>query len=308
MNFGFSLIMRGKAACPHAFVTMAQQAESLGIDSVWASDHLILPKLTKSLHPHSQTVQYPQAWMENYWESITTLSFLAAKTTTLTLGFSISVLPTHNPIELAKQIACLDQLSHGRVILGTGVGWCEEEYAALGVPFRQRGARANEALALFETLWQQEPASFEGRFYRFAKAYFTPKPLSPKGVPIWVGGNSAAALKRAARYADAYHPICPNLQGIGRLKEKLATFSSQVQRTKPPIKMSIKCPLVFTNTPPEQHYATQGSTAEVVDALGKMEEYGVSDVVFDLVPETLENALDVMARFARDVRPQLSMA
>ena len=125
----------------------------------------------------------------------------------------------HNPFEVAKQVAEVDQLSDGRFTLGVGVGWFEEEFEVLKQDFRTRGARTDEALALMRKLWGPDPVDFQGRFYSVADAYFAPKPVQQPGPPIWVAGNSEPALRRAARYADAWHPVRPTFPMIEQAKQ-----------------------------------------------------------------------------------------
>ena len=169
----------------------ARAAEAAGADDVWVSDHLVLPEGSDSP---------PEA----FHDALTVLTWAAAATSRVGLGTSVLVAPYRNPVVLAKSLASLDALSGGRVIAGMASGWMEWEFDALGVPFAQRGARTDEAIAVCRALWAGQH-EFRGRFSRFEAAAISPLPARPGGPPIWVGGNSRAGIRRAARVGDVWH-------------------------------------------------------------------------------------------------------
>ncbi|MEM7023985.1 MAG: TIGR03619 family F420-dependent LLM class oxidoreductase, partial [Pseudomonadota bacterium] len=175
MKFGFSLVVRGEDATPETFAQTAERAEALEVDSLWSSAHVILPPQVKSGYGGTPGLNHPEHWKARYWEPFTMLSFLAGLTSKIQLGTSVVVMPMHNPIELAKQVAELDQLSRGRFLFGIGVGWFQEEFDVLGQNFRTRGARTNEGLDLMRALWGDDPVTFKGKYYSFEDAYFAPK-------------------------------------------------------------------------------------------------------------------------------------
>ncbi len=194
MNFGVVLPTFGPDASRLAIIDTALAAERLGYDSVWVTDHLALP-------------QADSARFGRIFEALTTLSYLAASTSRLRLGISTLVLPQRNPVEVAKEIATIDALSGGRVIFTAGIGWSEGEYTNLGQNFKNRARRMDEALKVLRTIWRAgSAASFQGDFYRFTQAVISPPPVQSGGPPLWVAGNSPAALKRAVYYADGWHP------------------------------------------------------------------------------------------------------
>jgi alkanesulfonate monooxygenase SsuD/methylene tetrahydromethanopterin reductase-like flavin-dependent oxidoreductase (luciferase family) len=159
MKFGFSLVVRGRDATPDTFTRMALRSEALALDSLWLSAHVIIPPQVRSGYTLSPGVKHPEHWVEGYWEPFTVLSYLAALTSRVQLGTSVVVMPMHNPFELAKQVAEVDQLSGGRFVFGIGVGWFEEEFEVLGQDFHNRGARTNEGLELMKALWADDPVS-----------------------------------------------------------------------------------------------------------------------------------------------------
>src|SRR5579859_4705303 len=174
----------GASTIRSAIEATALAAEELGYASIWANDHVIAPA--------------HQADVGHIIEPLITLATLVHVVRRVRLGTSVLVLPQRQPILVAKQAAALDVLSGGRLLLGIGSGWLPEEFAWLGADFARRGSVTDEAIQVMRTLWQQPQASFQGRDVSFAEAVFFPKPVSA-GPPIWIGGNSAAAIRRAAR-------------------------------------------------------------------------------------------------------------
>ena len=172
----------------------ARMAEDLGFDSVWIPDHIIVPKAVE------------ERYGPVYYDAMSVLAYLAGITSRVRLGTTVLVLPYRHPIVLAKQIASIDQLSDGRLIFGVGVGWAEVEFAVLNLPFAERGRRTDEALRLMRTLWTQDNPTFAGPYHTFADILCQPQPVQ-QPLPIWIGGNSRAALRRTAALAEGWHPI-----------------------------------------------------------------------------------------------------
>jgi len=193
MRLGIHLPQIGRKAGPEAIRRAAVQAEELGYDDVWASEHIILPK----------GAPYPPSPI--FYDPVLSLTWAAACTSRIGLGTSVLVLPLRHPLPLAKELATLQCLSGGRFILGAGVGWLEAEFAALGVPFRERGRRLDESIAMMRAVWSQDPVTFEARTIaaEIRDMRMRPQPVPP--IPLWIGGNSEAARRRAVRLADGWH-------------------------------------------------------------------------------------------------------
>ncbi len=193
MQVGVHLPHIGRKAGPEAIRRAAIQAEELGFSDVWSSEHIIVP----------QGAPYPPSAI--FYDPVLTLTWAAAFTKRVGLGTSVLVLPMRHPLPLAKELATLQNLSDGRLILGAGVGWLEAEFAALGVPFRERGRRMDEGIAMMRAVWSQDPVSFPARHIPavIEEMRMLPQPLKP--IPIWIGGSSEAALARATRLADGWH-------------------------------------------------------------------------------------------------------
>lgn len=206
MKFGIRYCNTGRYVDPDQAVELVQAAEAAGFESAWTVEHTVIPRGYQSAYPYSSdgrlpggegdfVLPDPQIWM----------AFVAARTTKIKLATGILILPQHNPVICAKQVATLDHMSGGRVLLGIGVGWLREEFEALGVPFAERGARTEEYVHALRALWSMDVPSFDGRFVQFHEAYMRPKPVHGT-VPIIIGGHSKAAAARAGRLADGFFP------------------------------------------------------------------------------------------------------
>jgi probable F420-dependent oxidoreductase len=189
---GVVLPTYGPAASPPLIRQAAELAEGLGYASIWTTDHIMVPKGAAS--PYG-----------SIYEAVTTLTWAAALTSGVALGISVLVMPLRSPVIVAKEVATLDRLSDGRVILGVGAGYVEPEFAFLSADFTRRGAAVEEGVAVVRALWSGNGAPFSGRSLTFSDHSFSPLPRRPGGPPIWVGGASPAALRRAAKIGDAWH-------------------------------------------------------------------------------------------------------
>ncbi len=305
MQYGFSLVVRGEDANPETFAAIAERSEALQLDSLWLSAHVILPPQVKSDYALVPGRKYGEHWKEGYWEPFTVLSYLSAITSKITLGTSIVVLPMHNPFELAKQVAEVDQLSRGRFVFGIGVGWFEEEFEVLGQSYRNRGKRTDEALELMHKLWTEEPVTFNGKYYNVTDASFRPKPVQQPGPPIWVAGGSDASLRRAARFGSAFHPVRPSYEYIGEVRGKLDKFLDEYQRPHDSVDIAVKVPVVFDDNASDPDTPTIGTPQSIIDSLKRFQDLGASHFVLDIIPEKLQVALDTMDRFAEEIRPKL---
>ena len=193
MRVGIHLPHIGRKSGPGAIRRAAIQAEELGFADAWTSEHIIIPK----------GAPYPPSAI--FYDPVLTLTWAAAFTKRIGLGTSVLVLPMRHPLPLAKELATLQNLSEGRLILGAGVGWMEAEFAALGVPFRERGRRMDEGIAMMRAVWAEDPVTFRAHHIPavIEEMRMLPQPVTP--IPIWIGGSSEAALARAIRLADGWH-------------------------------------------------------------------------------------------------------
>jgi len=245
-----------------AVIDLAVRAEELGFDSVWASEHVF-----------NVSYVYDRIGDKPYYEPLTVLAYVAARTSTIGLGTSVLVLPYHNPIRLAKVAATLHVLSGGRLMLGVGVGVIEQELEAMGSPYAERGAITDETIAIMKELWTNEDPSFHGKYHSFSGMKFTPKPLQKPHVPIIIGGTSRAAIRRAARSGAAWHPtaLAPEVlaQGMDYLKEQA------VAAGRDPSKIAVSVSASIGKTHNQDRYSLGEDPEEILERSQKYQEMGV---------------------------------
>lgn len=191
---------------PQSALEIARVAEEVGFESVWGGEHVILPSRIESKYPYTPDGKIPADENTPIPDPLIWLAYVAAAAPTLRLGTCILILPQRNPLVLAKELATLDHLSGGRVELGIGVGWLEEEFEALGVPWERRGRRNDEYVEVLRTIWSGQHVEYHGEFVDFDPLTCTPLPAQGADIPILVGGDTDVAIRRAARLADGYFP------------------------------------------------------------------------------------------------------
>lgn len=270
MKVGVNLINFGPGASPESLRRWVQLSESLGYHLVLTSDHLAITPDVQSRYPAP------------FYEPLSTLGWLAGVTQKMEIGTTVMIVPYRNVLEIARACANIDQLSGGRLILGVGIGWAQQEFQALGVPFKNRGAMTNEYLEALKLLWTQDFASYEGRFVSFQDMHTAPRPVRSPHPPIWVGGPSDAALRRAVRYGDAWHPIRIRMDsfkktGIPRFKE----IASEEGRPVPAICPRIRLRLTDAPATGEDRVAGEGSLDQVHRDLADLENLGCGYVLLD---------------------------
>ena len=258
MEYGFYLPSGGPAAQPDNLVRIALQGDKLGFFCMVMPDHVVQPQVVESQYPYSLTGDIQQAHAtasDERLEQITTLAYLAGITEQIKLVTSVMIIPYRNPILTAKMLSTLDMLSKGRLILGAGVGWMEEEFELLNAePFAERGAVTNEYLRAFIELWTNDDPTFEGKYVNFSNITFLPKPVQKPYPPIWIGGQSKPAIRRAAQIGDAWHPVGA-IPAAPLEPEELAEnlvllrdYAEKAGRDPSKIQVSVKAPLYDANS------------------------------------------------------------
>ncbi|HEY3068373.1 MAG TPA: LLM class F420-dependent oxidoreductase [Methylomirabilota bacterium] len=309
MRYGFYLPTRGACATPDALDTIVRQAEALGFVSVMIADHVVFPTTIASKYPYTVTGAFPGGG--DALEQLTLTAFVAGRAPTLRLVTSVMILPHRNPVVTAKMLATIDVLSGGRLTVGVGVGWLREEFQALSAPdFDRRGAVSDEYLQIFKTLWTEDPARFEGRFYRFDSLRCLPQPVQKPHPPLWIGGHSPAALRRVARYGDGWHPVganaavpLPPAELRGSLDE-LYRLTEGEGRDPSRLTISYKAPVYDPATATLGGHSRRpftGSPAQIADDITAYEKVGVSELVFDFRSDEVSECLERMERFATTV-------
>ena len=309
MRYGFYLPTRGETATAHALGTLVGRGEKLGFSSVMIADHIVFPVVIRSKYPYTVDGAFPG--QGDALDQLALMAFVAGQTSTLRLVSSVMILPYRNPVATAKTLATIDVLSGGRVTVGVGVGWLREEFEALGAAdFDRRGAVSDEYLRIFKTLWTESPASFEGEFYRFDPIVCLPHPVQKPHPPIWVGGHSKAAMRRAARYGDGWHPVGANAAvplppaELRASLDELFRLTEAEGRDPHALTISYKAPIYdVARAPSGARRLFSGTTDQVVEDIATFARLGVSELIFDFRSPTLAESLERMERFATTIMP-----
>jgi probable F420-dependent oxidoreductase len=222
MRLGLHALGIGAGARRPVIDAVAVAAEAVGFSTLWCGEHVVMVDQSSSRYPYTPNGQIAVPSTADWLDPMICLSFAAAATSTIKIATGVLLLPEHNPVVVAKKAATLDVLSGGRLILGAGVGWSAEEFAALGVPFARRASRTQEYVAAMRTIWQAEVASFHGEFVRFDGIRVNPKPMDGRAIPIVLGGNSDAALRRVAQWGDGWYGF--NLEGTAEVAQRITAL------------------------------------------------------------------------------------
>ncbi|MCW2756902.1 MAG: putative oxidoreductase, partial [Nocardioidaceae bacterium] len=242
MKLGVIRVPSGiEAADPGVAAELGRIVEASGCESLWTVEHVVVPDRYDSVYPFHPSGKMRLDAADEIPDPMTWMTWLSARTTTLRLGVGVLILPLRNPVVLAKQLATMDRLSGGRIILGAGLGWMSEEYDAIGVPFERRGHRADEYLGAMRALWSTSPASFHGDTVDFTDIHCHPQPRSGR-VPIVIGGISRAAVRRAVRFGDGMHLLRTPLEEVHEVTEMLAEECARVDRDPGEIELTMIAP------------------------------------------------------------------
>jgi probable F420-dependent oxidoreductase len=316
MQFGCSIPTSGPLTQPDAITRIATEAEMLGYDYVTVSDHIVIPTDISSRYPYSETGEFPSGARVDRHEQLTTAAWIAAKTSKLRIVTSVMVVPHRPAVLAAKMLATIDVLSKGRLTLGIGAGWMKEEFEAIGTPpHNERGAVTDEYMMACKALWEQEEPSFQGKYTRFANIVFQPKPVQ-KPIPIWVGGESGPAMRRTAKYGDAWYPIGTNPQfpmdtlnrykaGVARLRGLAEKAGRDPARIGLAYRVSSHPESRPTGTVDGERKLFTGGLADFVGDIRTLAEAGVTSFDFGLLAPTLQATLDNMQRFRDEVIEKL---
>lgn len=294
MQFGVALPHFSRLASREAVVMLAGEAENLGYDALWTTDHVLM------------AADQPEPY-GSILEAVVTLSYVAAVTERIRLGTSVIVLPQREPVLVAKQAATLDVLSNGRLILGVGAGWNEREFGFLGASFHDRGRRFDEYIQALRTLWSEPDARFDGKFVHFRDVSFQPRAVQPGGPPIWLGGGSRAALRRAATLCDGWHAVGTTVEEFAAGMATVRAFKGE--RT---VVGSVRLRTAVGRRLAEQRNARggmqaqlSGSREEVVERIQAYAAAGADELVLYFGADDLEANLADMRRFAEEVRTKI---
>lgn len=312
MRIGCSAPTSGPLIGPDSLMRIATEAERLGYDYVTVSDHVMIPTAIASRYPYSDSGEFPSGAAADRLEQLTAATFIAAVTSRLRIVTSVMVVP-HRPVVLtAKILASIDYLSKGRITLGIGAGWCEEEFIAIGAPpFAERGAVTDEYMMACKELWTNDNPRFDGKYVQFKDVLFPPKPVQPS-IPIWIGGESGPAMRRTAKYGDAWYPIGTNPQfpmdTLSRFKAgvaKLRGMTEKAGRDPNAVALAYRVsshPLAQPKgTTDGERKLFTGGTDDWIGDIKALRDVGVTDFDAGLFGSSLDATIDNMRRFREEV-------
>ncbi len=308
MQLGVLLPISGRATGPDTLTQAAQSAEAQGFDAVWSADRVVTPWKINTSYPYSENHEFIVPPDRPFLDSMTCLAFLAGCTKTITLGISVLVLPYRHPLYWARVAASVEQLSRGRLIMGVGVGWMEEEFAALGVPFKERGRMTDEQLEIVARLWGEEHINYEGRFYHARDLAFYPKPIQQPRMPIWVGGEGTAAQRRAARYGDAWFPyfIDTTPAELRAGYEHVLRLAVEAGREPQQVRLTCCLPIELTREAvPQDGRHLRGNAGQLVEALQAYRDVEVAHLALQFMAPRWPDRVEQIERFAREVMPHV---
>lgn len=246
MKFGMLFANTGTMGEPAVAADLARTAEGLGFESLWASQHVVVPADYASPCPYTQNGRMPGGDDVSIPDPLVWLGYISAATNTIRLATGTMIAPLLNPVVLAKQLATLDHLSGGRVEAGIGLGWLKEEFDAVGVPFEDRGARADEYISAMRALWTQPVASHHGKYVNFDNCILRPQPAQ-KTVPIHIGGNSVASARRAGSYGDGFFPMTREADALKSLLTEMRNAAVAQDRDLDDIEVTVSTTLIGKN-------------------------------------------------------------
>ena len=299
MNFGVWIPNCRHLATPDIIRATAVRAEALGYDSVWVSDHVVVPR--------AHVVNFG----ETVFDPLVTLGVIAGATRRVQLGTTVLIVPYRNAVVTAKMVSSLDALSGGRVVLGIGAGWVAAESAMLGVPFAERGPMTDEHVRAMQALWTAPAPSFNGRYTQFSELVFEPKPVQKPHPPIWVGGHSRAALRRTVEFGAAWHPINRPPDELRAGQAEIARLCQARGRAVPPaltLRNDIRVLRPGQSAPASAHAGRvlAGEPAALVDQIGELARGGVAHLVLEFLAADGRELDEQLTSFAERVRPQLA--
>ncbi|MEZ5816985.1 MAG: LLM class F420-dependent oxidoreductase [Hyphomicrobiaceae bacterium] len=313
MRFGVNILSRGPMANRAGYKAVAAAAERLGFDFVSANDHVVVPADIDSRYPYSEGGDWAGRNTGECLDVLSTLTFLAGCTERVRLLSSVMVVPHRPAILAAKMIATADTLSEGRMIVGVGAGWMKEEIEALGAPpYAERGRVTDEYIAAFRELWTNPRPEMSGKYVNFSNILFEPKPYAKPHPPIWVGGESEPAMRRAIRLGDGWYPASANpanrLDTADRVVGAMAKFNAICEQAgRDPKSISLAHVVLWpVNWSAEDAHSGgrrtfTGTTDQMLEDAAALKAAGVGDVNVSFPAPTVQETLDKMERFAKEV-------
>ena len=281
MKLGFNVPNLGPAASPENVIKIAQRAEELGYDSIWTTERLLVPVNPKAGYGGMAGVPIPEQYKIQL-DPLDTLSVVAAVTKRARLGTSVLDLPFYNAALLARRLTTLDVFSGGRLTIGFGVGWCPEEFDAVGVSIHQRGKRADEALDMFKAIWTKDPVEFQGSIWKIPPSYIQPKPVQKPHPPILMAAFAPAAMKRIATKADGWLPVGLPVPAMKQMWEGIQGMAKEAGRDPSKLQLIVRANFsISPETGPEGRFIFTGSEEQIKQDIADVRAMGADELHFD---------------------------
>ena len=301
MKLGVCLPHYGRPIEVPRIQEVVRHAEARGLDSVWVTDHVIVPSQTNVIY------------REDMLDPLAVLPWLAGVTHRIALGTSVVILPYRSPIPVAKLLASVDVLSGGRLIVGAAIGWLEGEFDALAVPFTERVSRSEEALELFRALWTRGHPEIQTRHHRLHDVTFSPLPLQKPRPPLWVGGNSEGALRRVARLGDGWHATATTVDAFGQGAEIVRRLWREAGRAGEPA-LSLRIPLLVDGVHQPAvdmgllrgRHVIGGSVTKIVEELRGFQALGCQHIALEVSYSTYPSIHQTIDVIAERLRPPVA--
>jgi probable F420-dependent oxidoreductase len=300
MKLGICLPHYGRPIEVPRILEVARHAEARGLDSIWVTDHVVVPNETNVIY------------REDMLDPLAVLPWLAGVTSRIALGTSVVILPYRSPIPVAKLLASVDVLSGGRLLVGAAIGWLEGEFEALGVPFKERVSRTEEALELFRTLWTQEHPKLQTRRHRLQDVTVSPMPLQKPRPPIYVGGGSEGALRRVARFGDGWHATSSTVEQFRQGVETVRRYWTEAGRAGTPA-VSLRIPIMIEGVHRTAvdlaflrgRHVIGGSVAQILEELRGFRDAGCEHIALEVSYSTYPTILETIDVIAERLRPHV---
>jgi probable F420-dependent oxidoreductase len=302
MKLGFALPHQGPVANRENMLLIATEAEKLDYDSLWTNERLLAPVNAKTPYPGSPDGKLNEEY-KNHLEHLTCLTFASAVTERIGLGVSVINIPWYNPIMLAKRLAAMDVLSNGRLIVGVGLAWSEDECDAAGVPFKERGRIGEEAIECMKAVWAPDPVEFHGKYFHLDPAFIGPKPIQKPHPPILVGAFVPKALDRAGRLADGFTGCCAPVDALISMMNAVREAARERGRDVDNMPIVMRCLVTRTETRVDDagRPVTVGTWDQIRDDVLKLSEAGVTEAFFDVAfqpdAQTQSGLMQYLERF-----------
>jgi probable F420-dependent oxidoreductase len=307
MRIGFSLPLHGSAAQPEGLITIAKRAEALGYESLWVWERLLAPVNPQASYPIGDGTHPVQ--FRSVLDPLEALTFVAGHTERIALGTSVLILPLYNPTMLARQLTTLDILSKGRLRRGLGVGWNIDEVESAGVPWAERGKRADEALQLLKALWTTNPVEFNGNYYHIPSSYVGPKPIQKPHPPIYLGAFTPAAMRRIAHHGNGWNLVGVPLASVPVIFERIKEMAREIGRDPKALELVVRANVEFSEKMVGPDRMDFHGTLEQIGAdVAKARQVGATELFFDLWTahprvDSIEDWLERMEQLWQIARP-----